>query len=92
MLTREERGALMAANPPEVDSIFNASAYFDWGWKGCGFGQLSFHLDTKTDKITCSNECMSREMVRAILIAFANKVADECVLDCDRDTSQGDQT
>jgi hypothetical protein len=88
MMTREERRAVMDANPPEIDTIFNGSAYFDWGWKGCGFGQLSFEVDRETQKITCMNECMSREMVRAILIAFANKVADECLMDCDREAEE----
>jgi len=85
MMTREERYALMDANPPEIDEIFYAGAYFNWGWKGCGFGQLSFDLNKETGVVTCMNECMSRESVRKILIAFANKIADTCVMDCDRD-------
>jgi hypothetical protein len=99
MMTPDERYAMMAANPPEIDDIFNGTAYFNWAWKGCGFGQLSFEVDRTTQKITCMNECMSRERVRMLLIAFANKIADECVMDCDRDAeiaaeaaaNQGDQ-
>jgi hypothetical protein len=88
MLTREERRAIMDANPPEIDDIFQANAYFGWGWKGCGFGQLSFGIDPETKEITCMNECMSREMVRAILISFANHIADKCVMDCDREAEE----
>lgn len=85
MLSVNERIALMDANPPEIDAVFHGRAYFDWAWKGCGFGQLSFNVDDETGVITCNNECMSRENVRKILIAFANKIADECVMDCDRE-------
>jgi hypothetical protein len=85
MMTREERMALMDANPPEIGSIHSAGAYFDWAWKGCGFGQLSFEVDRETQAISCNNECMSRESVRKILIALANHIADTCVMDCDRD-------
>lgn len=88
MMTREERYALMDANPPEIGSIHHGSAYFDWGWKGCGFGQLSFEVNRETQEITCMNECMSRESVRKILISLANHIADKCVMDCDREAEE----
>jgi hypothetical protein len=88
MMTPDERRAVMTTNPPEIDTIFDGHAYFNWAWKGCGFGQLSFEVDRKTQQITCMNECMSREMVRAILISFANHVADNCVMDCDREAEE----
>lgn len=92
MLTREERYALMDANPPEIGSIHNGSVYFDWCWKGCGFGQLSFEVDRDTQKILCNNECMSRESIRKILTSLANHIAETCELDCDpaRDAPQGE--
>jgi hypothetical protein len=65
--------------PIEIGSIHMASAYFDWSWRGIGFGQLSF--SSKNGKITCMNECMSRERVRELLRAFADHIADNCVLD-----------
>ena len=88
MMSREERYAQMDANPPEIGAIHQAGAYFDWGWKGCGFGQLSFEVNRETQAITCSNECMGRESVRKILIALANHIADNCVMDCDRDAEE----
>lgn len=85
-MTAEERAAIMAANPPTIEGVHGAHAYFDWGWKGCGFGQLSFSVNAKTGEINCSNECMGREKVRAILHALADHIADKCVLDCDPET------
>lgn len=66
--------------PIVVHGVHHAQAYFDWGWQGCGFGQLSFSMD-KGGKITCMNECMGREAVRKLLHAFADYVADNAVLD-----------
>jgi hypothetical protein len=83
MLSKEERYALMDANPPEIDAIHHANVYFDWAWKGCGFGQLSFSVDKETGKITCMNECMSRDRIRKILTSLANHIADNAELDCD---------
>jgi len=84
-LTVEERAKLMAENPPEIDAIHIGSyLYFDWGWKGCGFGQLDVRFDPETGKIAVANECMSRERVRSILIALANHIADNAVLDDER--------
>lgn len=50
MLTPEERKKLRDENPPVVDHLHYANSYFDWGWKGCGFGQLSFSIDRETGK------------------------------------------
>lgn len=84
-MTPEERVAIRQANPPEVHGIHQGNAYFDWGWKGCGHGQLSFTFDPEGDKITCMNECMGRDSVRKILHAFADFVADRVILE---DTSE----
>ena len=67
--------------PIEIAGIHNANAYFDWGWTGRGFGQLSFSFNRETGKITCNNECMSRESVRELLRAFADHIADNCILE-----------
>ena len=80
-MSLEERRKLMAENPPEIDSIHWGNAYFDWGWKGRGFGQLDFRVNRETGEIRIANECMSREMVRSILVAFANHIADKGILD-----------
>lgn len=78
MLTLSERVAIMEANPPQVSSLHNAATYFDWGWKGCGFGQLEVRLDDGV--IIIENECMGRERVRKILHAWADFVADRAIL------------
>lgn len=65
MLSYEERLKIMAENPPEIYSIHWGSAYFDWGWKGCGFGQLDFRI-SEDGTIRVANEYMSRDKVRAI--------------------------
>lgn len=79
-MTHEERRALKDASTPEI-TFLSANLYINWGWAGCGFGQLS--VDFEDGKVLCDNECMSRESVRKILIAMANKMADEAILDCD---------
>jgi hypothetical protein len=83
MLSPEEREIIMAENPPVIDGIHYGGCYFDWGWKGCGFGQLDFRVDRETGEIRVANECMSRERVRSILIALANHIADNAILDDD---------
>lgn len=80
MQTLEERQKLRDENPPVVDHLHYANSYFDWGWEGCGFGQLSFSIDRETGQIECMNECMSRESVRKILHAYADFIADRAVL------------
>ncbi len=81
MMTPEERLQLMAENSPEIGAIHWGNAYFDWSWKGCGWGQLDFRVDTDTGAIHIANECMSRERVRTILVALANHIADVGILD-----------
>lgn len=66
---------------PKIGAVFSGNAYFSWGWKNWGFGQLSFATDEETGEIHIGNECMSRERVRAILHAFADYVADNGVLE-----------
>lgn len=78
-MTPEERQAVMEANPPQVSYLHNARTYFDWGWKGCGFGQLEVFL-SKDGTLIVENECMDRERVRKILHAWADFVADRAVL------------
>ena len=81
-MTPEERVQTMKDNPPVIEDLFSANAYFGWSWKGCGFGQLSFSRD-KDGKLTCMNECLSREYVRDILHAFADHIANEVeLIDC----------
>jgi hypothetical protein len=75
------RFKVMDENEPVVTGLHWANVYMDWSWKGCGFGQLSFSLDRETGKLICMNECMGRDSVRKILIAMANKIADEVVLE-----------
>jgi hypothetical protein len=80
-MSLEEREIIMAENPPVIDGIHYGSCYFDWGWKGCGFGQLDFRIDRESGEIRVANECMGRERVRSILIALANHIADNAILD-----------
>jgi hypothetical protein len=79
-MTPEERQAVKDANPPVVSELIWANVYFNWHWKGCGFGQLSFSQDKTTGELTCMNECMGRESVRKILHAMADYVADNVKL------------
>ena len=71
----------MAENPPEVGAIHDIYAYFDWEWPGCGFGQLDVRFNREAGTVHIANECMSRERVRSILVAFANHIADNAILD-----------
>lgn len=64
----------------EIDKPFSSNAYFGWGWKGFGFGQLSFSLNPKDNKIYIMNECMGRERVRELLHAYADYIADNGIL------------
>ena len=75
-MSPEERAEIMAKNPPEVTGLHWAKAYFDWSWMGCGFGQLSFDFDQETGAITCMDEHMGQERVRALLHALADHIAD----------------
>ena len=80
MLSIEEQQKLRDENPPKVDYVHYSNSYFDWGWKGCGFGQLSFSIDGETGNITCMNEYMGRDSVRKLLHAFADFIADRAIL------------
>jgi hypothetical protein len=66
--------ASMKDNPPTCEGVHSASAYFDWSWKGCGFGQLSFHYNH--EKWSCGTEMMGPEATRKLLHSFADFVAD----------------
>lgn len=67
--------------PIVIHGLHSGSAYFDWGWKGIGFGQLSFNYDRETGKLACMNECMGRESVRQLLHAMADYIADNVELE-----------
>jgi hypothetical protein len=81
-MNQDERKATMDANLPEVTSIHSTSFYFNWSWKGCGFGQMSMSI--VDGKLEAMDEYMSRESVRKLLIAYANHVADNCSLEGER--------
>ena len=64
----------------EIGAIHFAHVYFDWS-SDRGFGQLSFGLDPETGKLTCMNECLSRDSVRELLHALADHIADNAEFD-----------
>ena len=76
-MTPEQREKSMIDNPPTCEGVHDGSAYFDWQWSGCGFGQFSFSYDRETGKWDCSNEMMKPESTRKLLHAFADYVADQ---------------
>ena len=80
----EERKKLIESSTPTIEAIHHGDCYVDWGWRGRGFGQLNFRFDKETGKIHVANECMSRETVRKILVALANHIADNAILDDER--------
>ena len=71
----------------EIDDVISANINFNWGGHGIGFGQLSVFKDG--DKLICNNECMSRQQVRELLIAYANHVADNVTLVDENDSDKG---
>lgn len=71
----------------EIDDIFQGEIYFNWGGQGIGFGQLS--VSKQAGKFICKNECMSRQQVRELLIAYANKLADIVELEDDNESTKG---
>ena len=70
----------MMQETPEIGDVFRSSVYFDWVWKHCGFGQLSWYID-ENGSIQMSNEGMNRERIRKILHSYADYVADNAVLE-----------
>lgn len=74
MISYEERQKLMADNPPVCTGVHGAQAYFNWSWKGCGFGQLTFSY--QDGEWSCDTEMMGPESTRKLLHAFADHVAD----------------
>jgi hypothetical protein len=60
----------------EIEPIWT-NIYFNWSADN-GFGQLS--VEDIDRKLSCSNECLSKESVRALLHAWADYVADNCEL------------
>lgn len=75
-MTPEERKNVMDTNPPEITGIHGASAYIDWSWMGCGYGQLSFSYDRKTQLITFMDEHMGKERVRQIMHSLVDHLVD----------------
>lgn len=71
----------------EIDDIFQGEIYFNWGGQGIGFGQLS--VSKQAGKFICNNECMSRQQVRELLIAYANKLADIVELEDENESTKG---
>lgn len=76
----EDRREKMMQEIPEIDKIWNTNLYFDWGWKYCGFGQLSVSHNPETDEIVIENECMSRDMIRKIMHAYVDHIVDHAKL------------
>jgi hypothetical protein len=64
---------------PEIIQLHNSGAYFTWGWENFGFGQFS--VSFADNKLTASNETLSRESVRKLLHQWADYVADRVYLD-----------
>lgn len=75
-MTQDDREQVMKENPPECTAVHSGGAYFDWSWKGCGFGQMSFDYDSEKKEWTGDTECMGPESTRKLLHAFADHVAD----------------
>lgn len=69
----------------------SGGAYFNWGWQGCGFGQLSFKL-RPDGKFDVMNEAMGPDSVRKLLHAFADYVADHAVLEDEPRSSDGGES
>ena len=73
----------------EIDDVMDTAIYFNWGGNGIGFGQLDIR---KVDgKFICYNECMSRQQVRELLIAYANHMADTIELADPNESTKGFQ-
>jgi len=86
MMTKEN---MNGDNPVviEIDDVIDTTIYFNWGGNGIGFGQLDIR---KVDgKFICYNECMSRQQVRELLIAYANHMADIVELADPNESSKG---
>ena len=83
-----EREETRKNNPPICTAVHFADAYFDWSWKGCGYGQLSFSI--KDGVWSCETECMGPEATRKLLHAFADHVADQLEPILDAERRQGD--
>ena len=77
---RADRHAIMEANLPKCTGVHWAKGYFDWSWKGCGFGQFSFEL-SEDGKFRAMNEGMGPESSRKLLHALADYIADNLVLE-----------
>lgn len=59
-----------------------SNVYFNWSLPKIGFGQLSVDWNRETGQYVIGNEMLRRDKVRELLIAWANKVADEGAMDC----------
>ena len=66
-----------------VDSeMYNCNSNFpntigfkiQWGAKDIGFGELTFHYDTETQKWECDDEYMSANFCKAVLLKWFDGV------------------
>lgn len=60
----------------EIHDIHWANLYLNWGWRGFGFGELSFKKN-QDGTWSFDDECMDKERCRKILYAFVDKMLDE---------------
>jgi len=70
------RRKTMADNPPTVHGFTSFHIYAQWGWKGCGFGEIYAKMDPDTGEWTIDTESMSPESVRKILYAAVDRFVD----------------
>lgn len=59
-----------------------SNIYFNWSHPDMGFGQLSVDWNRETQQWVVGNECMRREKVREVLLAWVNEVCDNGAMDC----------
>jgi hypothetical protein len=63
---------------PQVTAhdVMAAKIHFSWSWSGVGFGQLSVRPKDDGTGWVCGNECLNRDSVKKLLVAYAAKLAD----------------
>ncbi len=66
---------VMDENPPTIAEAHSEN-YITWCWKGCGFGETSFHKVDGEQRFTINNECMGKESIRKILHAYVDYIVD----------------
>lgn len=68
---------------PEVDHVFSFNTYLNWGYPGCGFGQLSVSTDAD-GKFHVNDEFIGRKRTKEILYALVDKI-------CESGTFEGEE-